>query len=197
MTKGKNSNHPKKGSIITVDPIKSLKKIQEIKNLLKNHPRNYAIFILGINTNLRASDLVKITAGQVRYLKPMDILFIREQKTKKLRRINLNKSCIEAIQNLLMRTDLEDYDILFKGIRGSLKPTSINALVKSWCKTVNLKDNYGAHTLRKTFGYIQRTVFNVKLPVLTQCFNHSSQEATLTYLCIQDEELENVYANEI
>jgi len=41
------------------------------------------IFTFGINTNLRASDLLKITAGKVKDLKAGDEIEIREAKTKK------------------------------------------------------------------------------------------------------------------
>lgn len=71
-----NPNHPKTGSQIKVDPIKNLKDIKSIKKLLKDNPRDYALFVMGINTNLRASDLVSITVQQVQDLKPGDDLDI-------------------------------------------------------------------------------------------------------------------------
>jgi hypothetical protein len=64
-----NPNHPKTGSQIKVDPIKNLKDVKSIKKLLKDNPRDYALFVIGINTNLRASDLVNITVQQVQDLK--------------------------------------------------------------------------------------------------------------------------------
>jgi hypothetical protein len=39
-----------------------------MKRLLANRPRDLALFTLGINTTLRASDLLLITEGQVRHL---------------------------------------------------------------------------------------------------------------------------------
>jgi hypothetical protein len=67
-----NPNHPKKGSSIKVEPIKKLKDIRSIKKLLADHPRNLCLFTIGINTNLRASDLFSLTVGQVRQLKAGD-----------------------------------------------------------------------------------------------------------------------------
>jgi hypothetical protein len=66
MKKGQNFNHPKKGSVIKVDPIKSKKHILTIKKLLADKPLDYALFTIGINTNLRASDLLRIKVGQVK-----------------------------------------------------------------------------------------------------------------------------------
>ena len=61
-----NTNHPAAGSQIKVDPIKNLKDIKAIKKMLAASPRDYALFVMGINTNLRASDLINLTVGRVR-----------------------------------------------------------------------------------------------------------------------------------
>ena len=92
MKKGENTNHPKKGSTIKVEPIRELKDIKAIKALISDKPRDLCLFTLGINTNLRASDMLRITAGQVRGLKPGDEIEIKEKKTGKLRRITLNQA---------------------------------------------------------------------------------------------------------
>jgi integrase len=198
MKKGENMNHPKSKSQIKVEPIKDLKDIATIKKVLADSPRDYALFVIGINTNLRASDLLKLTAGQIRGKKPMDEIEIREKKTGKIRRITLNKTCIDAIVKLLASGPYADADYLFKSQRGPvLTVPSLHRLVKSWCRTVNLKGNYGSHTLRKTWGFHQRTTFGVGLPELMECFNHSTQKQTLTYLCIQPEEIKDVYSNEL
>jgi len=197
MKKGENKNHPKKGTQIKVEPIHDLKDIRAIKKLLDRNPMYSALFTLGINTNLRASDLLRITAGQVRGLKPMGEIELKEKKTGKTRRITLNRACVEAVTRLLASKTFDNDTPIFQGERGTLTVPSVNRLVKSWCKAINLKGNYGAHTLRKTFGYQQRVRFGVGLPELMVCFNHSTQRQTLDYLCIQPEEVRSVYANEI
>ncbi len=193
----KNPNHPKKGSTIKVDPIKKVRDIKAIKKMLHDKPRDLCLFTLGINTNLRASDLLRITAGMVKDLKPEDELTLKEKKTGKHRRITLNKAAIAAIKGLLACRDYEDDDPLFVGQRGCLSVPSVNRLVKSWCKSINLKGNYGSHTLRKTFGYHQRVTFGVSVPELMVVFNHASQRETLEYLCIQPEEVKSIYLNEL
>ncbi len=62
---------------------------------------------------------------------------------------------------------------------------------------INLRGNYGAHTLRKTFGYHQRVTFQRGVPELMVAFNHSSQRETLEYLCIQPEEIKSLSLNEL
>ena len=197
MQKGQNFNHPKKGSSTKVEPIKSKKHIQTIKKLLADKPLDYALFVIGINTNLRASDLLRIKVGQVRDLQPDGEIVINERKTRKERRINLNKGCIEAIQGLLASREYSDEHYLFTGQRGRLTVPTVNAKVKSWCRVLNLKGNFGSHSLRKTWGYHQRVTFGTDLPRLMVCFNHSTQKQTLDYLCIQPEEIKNVYENEL
>jgi integrase len=196
----KNLNHPKKGSHISVEPIRKQKDIKLIKKILQDSPRNLCLFTLGINTNLRASDLLKIKVEQVRHIQPGEEISLKEKKTKKQRRINLNRACIEAIQNLLKSIKYDDNDFLFLNNRkdkNALTVSSLSTLVKKWCKDINLKGNYASHTLRKTWGYHQRVTFGVGIPELMVCFNHTSQKQTLDYLCVQPEEIKSVYQNEL
>lgn len=195
MKPGQNSNHPGKDSSIKVEPIKDLKDIKSIKKLLADNPRDFCLFVMGINTNLRASDLCGITAGSVRDLKEGDDLTLKEKKTGKARRITVNKSVVEAVQALLKSGQYQDdHTPLFCSQRGNkaLEVPSIHRLVKGWCKQINLKGNYGSHTLRKTFGY-QHRMAGTSIPELMSIFNHSSQQQTLDYLCIQPEEIKSAY----
>ncbi len=188
------SNHPKQGSQIKVHPITEPRKIKAIRKLLADDPRNLALFTLGINTNLRASDLREIRVRDVSNLSEGDSLELKEKKTMKLRRVTLNKSAVDAIQALLADSSYDDEDFLFKSQRGgqAISVSSINRLVKTWCEDVGLKGNFGSHTLRKTWGYHQRKA-GTEIPTLMVMFNHSSQKQTLDYLCIQPEEIQDAY----
>ena len=182
-------------------PIRSEKDIRLIKRLLSERHRDYCLFVFGINTNLRASDLCKITVGQVRNLQPGEHFVLREQKTGKLKMVTVNRSVCEAVSNRLSAMpDVEGGAYLFcsqKGRNQALTVSSIHRLVKSWCREINLKGNYGSHTLRKTFGYIHRTVHGTDIPTLMEMFNHSSQKQTLAYLGIQPDDVRNAYLKEI
>jgi integrase len=207
MRKGQNYNHPKKGSIIRVDPIRDLSDIKQVKELLAGNPLHYCLFILGINTNLRASDLLSIRVDQVKDLAPMDEIVLREKKTGKERRVALNWGCIEAIQGLLKwgrreRWISEDpfdeqWEYLFAGKNGVMVVPSVSLLVKGWCRRVGLKENYGAHTLRKTWAFQQYVEFGVPIPTLMKCLNHSSEKQVLAYIGITEAEVKEVYGNEL
>ena len=194
MKKGENLNHPVKGSSITVEPIRNLKDIKAIKKMLADNPRDTCLFTLGINTNLRASDILKIKVGQVQ---ESTELVLKERKTGKTRRITLNKVAIKAIEVLLAPRENTPEDYLFMGQRGPLTVPTLSRMVKVWCRAINLKGNYGSHTLRKTWGYHQRVTYGMGLPELMVCFNHSSQRQTLDYLCVQPDEVRDIYLNEL
>lgn len=195
--KGHVPNH--KGETVTEEPIRSVDAIKRIKgNLFTENLRDYALFVVGINTAFRCGDLVSITVGDVRGKKEGEDILVREEKTNKLRRVTLNEQSADAIARLVKANpEAEDHDFLFRGQRGQLTVSYVNRLVKRWCKEVGLDGQYGSHTLRKTWGYHQRVTFNTPIEHLMLAYNHASPRQTLTYLCIQSEEMKEVYANSL
>ena len=189
------------GSVSKVDPIKHPKDIRTIKKMLEPKPRDFALFVVGINTNLRAIDLCQITKGMVRGLKTGDAITIREKKTKKHRIITWNRLCFQAVQNLLDQGPYIKHESneaqLFRGKFGDITTKTIIRLVKRWTGALNLEGRYGSHTLRKTFGYQHRTQFGTPVERLMVMFNHSSPKQTLDYLCIQPEEIRDDFLKEI
>jgi integrase len=133
----------------------------------------------------------------VRGLKPGDDIELKERKTGKVRRITLNRTCINALNGLLATRVYLDGDPLFQGQRGPITVSYLKRLVKGWADALHLRGNYGCHTLRKTFGYIKHTVQGASLPELMICFNHSTQRQTLDYLCIQEAAIRNIYMTDI
>lgn len=193
-------NHPRLGSSIRVEPIRKTKDVALIKKLLADRPRDLCIFVFGINTNLRGGDLLKITVGDVRHLGVGETFVVREQKTGKLRRVTQNAAVHAAVQMLLdSRPDVRDDEYLFVSQKtGSrLTVSSLNKLVKNWCRQINLSGNYGSHTLRKTWGYMMRTQYGVDIPTLMTIFNHATQRQTLAYLGIQESDVQECYLKEL
>jgi integrase len=198
MEKGQNTNHPKEGSSINIEPIRKKKTIQDLKTLLADKPLDLALFTVGINTNLRAGDLLSLKVDDVKDLKPGDSLELKEQKTRKKKMVTFNNSAIEAIQNLIDSRDYDPGDHLFIGQRGNvLTVPALNLKIKRWMKRLNLKGNYGCHSLRKTWAFHQYKFHNTQLPKLMKALNHSSQAITLRYICIQDQDMAKIYMNEI
>lgn len=63
-----------------VQPIRDTEQIQQIKDYLKEkNERNYILFVMGINTGLRISDILKLKVGDLKG----KYISMREMKTGK------------------------------------------------------------------------------------------------------------------
>jgi len=188
----------KKGSKIKVEPVRKLKDIKAISKLLQDKPRDLLLWVMGINNGLRASDLVVIKVVQVQDLKPGEVLNIVESKTGKDNVLVTNKPVYKALQVYLKGIGPTPGDYLFKSRKGGhISSQSVGRLVKTWCSSINLTGNYGAHTLRKTWGYHQRVNHGIGFEILCKRYNHSSPSITMGYLGIKSKEVHDVLMNEI
>jgi len=162
-----------------VEPIRNVKHIIRIKEkLFESSKRNYLLFMLGINTGLRISDLLKLRVSDVRKKR---YLTVREKKTKKHRKIYLSPLMKRTINLCIWGKGSHEY--LFASRKG-VKPISrVQAyrILRNVCKSVRLKCSVGTHTLRKTFGYhFYRQTKDVAL--LQNILNHSNPHVTLRYI---------------
>lgn len=165
-----------------VEPIRDLDKIEEIKKIFKqNNYRDYLIFVIGINTGFRISDILNIKVKQV---KNKTHLKIREMKTGKVKKALINDKLRKDIDDYIFKRNDDEY--LFKGREGG-KITRSRAyqIIRTAAERVGLK-NIGTHSLRKTFGYhhYQR---NKDVALLQQLFNHSSPSVTMEYIGINQD----------
>ena len=199
FAKGQNPHHPAKGSSIKVEPIRSKTAIANIKKLLSDKPRDRCLFTLGINTAYRANELLSVRVGQVRHVEPGDTLELKQSKTAKYRMVTLNKAAAGVFRDYLSRVGegMQDDEYLFASQRGAvLTVPTVSKLVKGWCAMAGLKGNYGSHTLRKSWGYWQYKR-GTPLPLLVEAFGHATQRQTLAYLCIQPQEIQDIYDLEL
>lgn len=182
------------------DPIRSLHEIMAIKELLEERPRDLLLFTLGINNGLRISDILQLKVYQLKNLHPGEYIYIKEVKTGKQNIINMNKSVYKAFKKYVKAYRPRDEDYVFKSRQGGNRPITKNRawqLVNEWAKTLNLEGNYGTHTLRKTFGYVQRKYYGVSYEILCKRFNHSNPATTMLYLGITADEVTEILQNEI
>ncbi len=199
MKKFNQRNHPKKGEKIRVDPIRRIKDIKSISKLLTDSPRNHLLFTIGINNGLRAGDLLKLKVKDVQNLKVGNTLIIKESKTGKDNILVINKTVYKSLKNYLEKLNPKNNDYLFASRKGKKAITiqAVNNMIKKWTRAINLTGNYGAHTLRKTWGYMQRTKYGVGFEIICKRYNHSSPAVTMQYLGIEDKEVHNTLMNEI
>ncbi len=198
------ANRPEKGARIKVEPIRSLVAIGRIKQLLAKRPRDLVLFTIGINTPLRVSDLLALQFGHVCNIKPGGFLTVREKRTGRRIKIGLNRVCYEAISGLVASLGPASAEPawekrhLFRSRRGEvLLASSVHRLVKSWCKHTGLNGNYGANSLRKTWGYHQFATFGTDLNRLITIFNHATRRQTLDYLCLQPQDFKNIFEHQL
>jgi integrase len=174
-----------------VEPIKSKKQIDALKKYLRGQNiRDYLLFVLGINSGLRISDLLKLTVGDVQ---GQERISVREQKTGKAKDFPLSDTCKKAIQEYLKSTGVKD-GYLFSGRKGTDPITRIQAyrILNEAAQRVGIKEAVGTHTLRKTFGYHAHQN-GIDITRIQKLLNHSAPSVTLAYIGITKEELDNVY----
>ncbi|WP_220347567.1 tyrosine-type recombinase/integrase [Thalassotalea euphylliae] len=198
MTKGCNPNHPKKGTSTKVQPIRSLHAIAQIKRRLANQPRNLCLFTLGINTAYRANELLSLTIGQVEHLQVGDVLDIKQSKNSRYRATAINQMVYDALQNWLAQHPkrLQPDARLFMSRHyrhEALTVSAVNQLIKQWCFDAGLRENYGSHSLRKTWGYQQRMKNKASVALLMRAYGHVSEAQTLDYLGILADEIHQLY----
>jgi len=181
-----------------VEPITDPKHIKAIKLLLSTEPRNKLLFVLGINSGCRIKDLLMLKVKDLQGYEVGHRIVIREGKTAKQNVIIINQEIKNSLDEYIAfaKPSLEEY--LFrsrKGVNSPLTTYRVTRLVKSWTESINLKHNTGAHTLRKTWCFIQRTKYSVPWEVLSLRLNHSSPSVTRRYMGVKEQEVEKILLN--
>jgi integrase len=173
-----------------VQPIRKKSEINKMKAALGN-PRDKLLFIFGINSALRISDILKLKVGDVR---GKETLKLRETKTSKAKDFLLNDSIQKALKDLLP-TDANDNDWLFPSRKGDKAITRVQAyrVLNAAAERAGLSLDIGTHTLRKTFAYHAYKA-GVDLALLMSVLNHSSQRETLRYIGIIQDDVNSVFA---
>ena len=188
-----------------VDPIKNIKDIAKVKQYLlgKENKRDYMLFVVGINVGLRAGDLLNLKIKDViKGDKMSDVVKIQEEKTKKAREFNLNKSAKDTIKIYLdSLSNYSEEDFLFRSNKGggAICVQYAHSIIKKTLRELNIKGNYGTHSLRKTFAYHTYTN-NIRsnpaiVETLQKMLNHSSSSVTLRYIGITKEVISDVYTS--
>lgn len=180
----------------TVQPIKDREKIEAMKKILRaSSLRNELLFVLGINTGLRISDILSLTIRDVLFDNNRSHIEVREKKTKKKRTIALNKKVRRLIQRYLEleRSAAKENEPLFPSQKGG-KPISrqhAHYILNQAAKSIGISERIGTHSLRKTFGYFAYKQ-GIDLAMIQKLLNHSSQSETLRYIGITQEQMDDI-----
>ena len=157
----------------TVEPIRDMGTVNDIADYLKSQCyRNYVMFVFGIYSGLRISDILRLRVRDVRGKKDV---YIREKKTGKEKSFPINPE-LRPILNEYIK-DKADYEYLIKSAKGENKAISrqqaYDILSKAGKKFGISK--IGTHTLRKTFLAIicisrQRTSLRCSRSLIMQVY---------------------------
>jgi site-specific recombinase XerD len=160
--------------------------------------RDLLLFVVGINTALRISDLLELQInqfisedGEIR-----NRFWIREQKRGKRHEITINQSIQEALTEYLEAhpfdlKELQSYLFFNPRTKQHIKRGQAWKFITTICQEVGLRGNYGTHRLRKTWGYHAR-MQGGDLALIMYKLNHNSIAYTKRYLGITDDELQAI-----
>lgn len=178
------------------DSVKTLEEIEKIKKyfLDRQEYRNYCLFIIGITTGYRISDLLSLKFSDFfkdyeTWKREIDIL---EQKTKKRRTMPISEGLKTAITLYVKNKGgflLNEY--VFKSQKGRNAPidkSSARRIFNDMAIDLDLPYHCSTHFLRKTFAYwfLQIHKNDVSaLAKLQEILNHSSEKITLKYCGIE------------
>lgn len=168
-------------------PLRTQDQINDVLFYLRrtHYPeRDTFLFLLGINTGLRCSDIVRLKIGTLRHSKRPEIT---EKKTGKKMTLFLDN-----VQDIVIEyTDgKDDDDWAFPSSYDSSKYISVQNVYKLFKRIDEQLGRIGltTHTMRRTFGlwYYRKTK---NIYYLMELFNHSSQAITMRYIGLTEDEL--------
>lgn len=166
--------------------------------------RNKMMILVGMNSSLRASDLVGLkwnffydSNGEfkdVNSLQPK-----KTKKTKKFVKIYFNDAAKKAITEYVEQypvNDMDDYMFKSRQGNGPIVEHTLWKIVVDVAAEAEIEKNVGSHSLRKTFGYWawhNAEDKNKALVTLQLLFNHSSTQTTLRYIGLMNYEIEDMF----
>ena len=176
----------------TTMPIKDMKDVNRWLAIAKDHDAKrkkggvswYLLLLLGFNTGLRVGDLCRLRVKDVRDRERVRVI---AEKTDKMTDIKLQVPVQKAISAALRGKGGDSYALTSRqrGRKdGREKPISRQrcySIIKEIARRAGFEEHVGCHTMRKTFAWnFYQT--SGDLAKLQKVLNHSSQEATIHYL---------------
>ena len=194
----------------TTQPIRSQSDRDALASYFWNRNlRDYALFIFGIYTGRRISDLVRLNVGDVAFMDKKgrftirERLVIQEKKTSKFINLVIAPQARRALSKYLKRRRNFSLSLgtffqepLFRSQKarrsGDFRITQEHAwyVLTKAARECGLTYKIGTHSLRKTFGYM---LYNkgVSIEVIQKALNHSSAAITLAYIGITQDDIDS------
>ena len=173
-----------------VEPIRNKNDLKKVERILAKNPRDLLMFTIGTNCGLRISDILALNVGDV---KGKNYIQLTEKKTGKFKKFPVNAKLKPMIEEF---TKGRKYDepLFMTKFQNRLGRVTAYYTIRQDCDEAHLEEKFGTHTLRKTFGYHHYKKYK-DVAMLQKIFNHSSPAVTLTYIGIEQEEIDESYNN--
>ncbi|HDF2667988.1 TPA: tyrosine-type recombinase/integrase [Clostridioides difficile] len=175
-----------------VEPIRDLSVLENMCDYLKKtNERDHILFLMGIYTGLRISDILKLRIKDVR---GKEYITLKEKKTSKKKIIKINPILKKELKSYTQDKDLKEFLIKSRsGYNKAIERNRAYDIIKNLGELFGI-ERLGTHTMRKTFGYhyYKQTKDVV---TLQRIFNHSSPSVTLNYIGINQDHLNKAYSS--
>ena len=182
---------------MTVEPIRDKAKIKQMYYYLNGKDSKYALlFKFGLNTGLRISDILPIQMKDI-FNKEGDYkeyLTLNEVKTGKEKKIKINEALRKNINSYVKAQKLEKESFLFASKKGRYISRIQAYRVLKEAAEVCKVENFGTHSLRKTWGYWTYNLSKYNVGLIMDTFNHSSQRITLRYIGVSQDQKDELYS---
>ena len=127
-----------------------------------------------------------------------------EEKTTKQRKVRFNSDTIEALtlyKDSLNPFNVDDYIFTSRKVNKNgekkLDVKALHKIISDTCKELNIDGHFGTHTLRKTGAYHIYNDYIAHNPAiltrLQKILNHTSPAATLRYIGIDIQEIDDIF----
>lgn len=195
-----------KNKAIAIKDTQDLKRMQSYLKI--NNYKAYILFMIGLGTGYRGSDLVNLTVSDLKEAVKTGELSILEEKTKDTRKVPfkrkvyLNNKLVVLLKEYIQGK--EDAEYVYPSQKGKgegkykqhVRRDTLGKEFKKAALACGIADiSVGTHTPRKTYGYIQYLAMKKDINYVAELFGHSSTKVTKSYIGIDDDILKESAKN--
>lgn len=169
-----------------VEALRDVKQINSMKRYLKKHSeRDYVLFVFGINTGLKITEMLEIKVKDVKEDDRIKNFYILPDKE-----IYLNQKVKNALLHYIEIKQLDSDDYLFQSTKTKKPITRQQAyrVIHDAAAAVGIQGKIGTNSMRKTFGY-HAYKQGVAISLLQKHFHHATPSETRKYLGIEKDEI--------
>jgi len=175
-----------------VEALKDISQIEAMKKYLKEHSqRDYLLFVIGINTGLKITELLSMKFEEILNedgtVKEFYSLPVKDEKFKQ--DIYLNTKVKEALLEYVQSIDVKRENYVFQSnkTKNSITRQQAYRVIHNAAEAVGIVGKIGTNSMRKTFGF-HAYKRGIAIALLQKHFHHATPSETLKYLGISKDE---------